>query len=206
MNQPSRYTAFLDASILFSVFKSNFILFLSQSELFRVRWSPDVHEEWIRAQMERRQSVSREALERKRSIMDSQFPDALVTGYEILIDNYKLDDLDDRHVVAAAEKGHANVIVTDNPKDFPADKIPKSIIVQTADQFVADQFDVTISSARQVATAMIRHQNSLTKSRPNWKTYCENFAARFPLSNELATTQDFESTVETVLLSGEWKF
>lgn len=80
MNQPSRYTAFLDASVLFSVFKSNFILFLSQSELFRVRWSSDVHEEWIRAQMERRQNISREALERKRSIMDSQFPDALVTS------------------------------------------------------------------------------------------------------------------------------
>jgi hypothetical protein len=53
---------------------------------------------------------------------------------------------------------------------------------------------------------MIRHQNSLTKSRPSWKTYCEIFAARFPLSNELATTHDFEKTVEIVLESGEWKF
>lgn len=206
MNHPSRYTAFLDASVLFSVFKSNFILFLSQSELFRVRWSAHVHEEWIQAQLERRTKATREALEKKRTIMDSEFPDALVLGYESFIENYNLEDPDDRHVVAAAEKGNANVIVTDNPKDFPADKIPDSMIVQTADQFVADQFDVTISSARQVAIAMIRHHKSLTKSQPSWETYCEIFAKQFPLSFELVSTSDFQSTIETVLLSGEWKF
>jgi hypothetical protein len=45
--------------------------------------------------------------------------DCLVTGYEPLIDAVDLPDKDDRHVIAAAIKAGAQVIVTDNLRDFP---------------------------------------------------------------------------------------
>ena len=46
--------------------------------------------------------------------METSFPDALVTDWESLIDAVELPDPGDRHVVAAARAGRADVIVTDN--------------------------------------------------------------------------------------------
>jgi hypothetical protein len=43
-----------------------------------------------------------------------------VSGYEPLIEGLKLPDPDDRHVLAAAVKAGAQVIVTRNLRDFPA--------------------------------------------------------------------------------------
>ena len=45
-------------------------------------------------------------------LMDKHAEDALVTGYETLIAGLKLPDPDDRHVLAAAIHGRADVIVT----------------------------------------------------------------------------------------------
>ncbi|SUC25605.1 Uncharacterised protein [Providencia rustigianii] len=51
--------------------------------------------------------------------MNIALPDAKVEQYEPLIDGLELPDLDDRHVVAAAIKSNAKIIVTLNLKDFP---------------------------------------------------------------------------------------
>lgn len=49
--------------------------------------------------------------------------DCLVTGFEPLIDILCLPDPNDRHVVAAAIKGRADVIVTFNLKHLPAETL-----------------------------------------------------------------------------------
>ena len=54
--------------------------------------------------------------------MDRHFPDALVVGFEPLIDGLTLPDADDRHVLAAAIRGQADVIITQNLKDFPREE------------------------------------------------------------------------------------
>jgi len=46
--------------------------------------------------------------------------DCLVVGYEPLIEALKLPDPGDRHVLAAAIRCSAQVIVTSSVKDFPA--------------------------------------------------------------------------------------
>ncbi len=51
--------------------------------------------------------------------MDQAAPDALGTGYESLIESIELPDPDDRHVLAAAIRCGASVIVTLNLSDFP---------------------------------------------------------------------------------------
>jgi hypothetical protein len=53
--------------------------------------------------------------------MDLAIPGALVSGHEALIDGLVLPDPDDRHVLAAAIRCHASVILTFNERDFPAD-------------------------------------------------------------------------------------
>ena len=51
--------------------------------------------------------------------MDENVRDCLVTGYQSLISSLELPDPDDRHVLAAAIKAQAELIITWNTKDFP---------------------------------------------------------------------------------------
>lgn len=108
-----------DACVLYPAPLRDFLLHLATTDLFAARWTTRIHEEWIENLLESRNDLAREKLERTRDAMDSAIPDCLVTHYEPLIDGLTLPDPDDRHVLAAAIKANAQVIVTFNLKDFP---------------------------------------------------------------------------------------
>lgn len=74
--------------------------------------------------------------------MEAAFPDALVTDWESLADTVRLPDPGDRHVVAAARAGRADVIVTDNLADFPPTALPDSLARQSLDDFLLDALDL----------------------------------------------------------------
>ena len=68
--------------------------------------------------------------------------DCLVQGYEPLIDVLDLPDPDDRHVLAAAIKVNAQLIVTRNLKDFPVKTLAEwGIRPKSPDNFVRDVMD-----------------------------------------------------------------
>jgi hypothetical protein len=74
--------------------------------------------------------------------MASAFPEAVVIGYERLIEGMT-NDAADRHVLAAAIAAGADVIVTDNVRHFPSTACePYGIEVQTADEFLSYSFDL----------------------------------------------------------------
>lgn len=58
-------------------------------------------------------------LGRTRTLMEKAIPDALVTGCEGLAGQLVLPDENDRHVLAAAVRAGAQVIVTTNLRGFP---------------------------------------------------------------------------------------
>ena len=66
-----------------------------------------------------RPDIPSEKLIRLRRLMNRAVPDVLVDGYEPLIEALKMPDPGDRHVLAAAIKCRAQLIVTSNVKDFP---------------------------------------------------------------------------------------
>jgi hypothetical protein len=69
--------------------------------------------------------------------MEAAIPAAPVSGYEPLVSTLKLPDVDDRHVLAAAIRCSAQVIVTTNVRDFPADALaPWDVEAQHPDTFV----------------------------------------------------------------------
>lgn len=57
--------------------------------------------------------------------MNTAFPEAIVTGYSSLIQAVELHDANDRHVLAAAIQASADLIVTNNIKDFPEEELDK---------------------------------------------------------------------------------
>ncbi|WP_243710733.1 PIN domain-containing protein [Actinomadura sp. KC216] len=66
-----------------------------------------------------------------------------MTDYEPLIEGLKLPDPDDRHVLAAAIKAGAQVIVTANVRDFPREALqPWALEAKTPDEFILDQIDI----------------------------------------------------------------
>lgn len=94
-------------------------MWLGLSGRFRARWSLQIHEEWKRNLLINRPDLTREQVDRTSTAMDQAIPDGLITGYEALIDGLCLPDPNDRHVLAAAIRCNASVIVTSNEKNFP---------------------------------------------------------------------------------------
>ncbi|MDO1498899.1 PIN domain-containing protein [Winogradskyella maritima] len=76
-----------------------------------------IFDEW--ESVMKRKGVSEEIAKKRANMANLAFPDAFVSNYEPLIETLTLPDLKDRHVMAAAIKTNANVIVTNNLKDFP---------------------------------------------------------------------------------------
>ncbi len=74
--------------------------------------------------------------------MKNVFPDSTVEKYESLISSLQLPDEDDRHVLAAAIRCKADVIVTFKLKDFPLNYLSEfDIEAQHPDVFVSNLID-----------------------------------------------------------------
>jgi hypothetical protein len=85
---------------------------------------------------------------------------ALVTNFEDLIPSLVLPDADDRHVLAAAIRTSADLILTFNIKDFPAELLrPYGIEACHPDPFLVDQLDLdpqTLCLAARLHRASLR--------------------------------------------------
>lgn len=110
----------LDACVIYPATLRDFLMHLAVAGLYEARWSDHIHDEWIRNVLADRPDLTADKLVYTRSRMDDAVPGGLVTGYEDLIDTLVLPDPNDRHVLAAAVRAGAGVIVTINLKDFPA--------------------------------------------------------------------------------------
>ena len=122
----SNFTVIYDACVLYPAPLRDLLMRLALTDLYRARWTDMIHDEWIRNVLLQRPDLKREDLERTRSLMNANVRDSLVTGFAHLIPAIELPDADDRHVVAAAIHAGANLIVTFNLKDFPAEALKRS--------------------------------------------------------------------------------
>lgn len=135
----SRYAALLDANVLYPAPLRDLLLQPAVTDIFKAKWTADIHREWIEALLRNEPARDRAALERTRDLMDRATRDSLVEGYRALIPALTLPDADDRHVLAAAIVGRCDVIVTQNLADFPAEALdPFGIDVQHPDQFLVN--------------------------------------------------------------------
>jgi hypothetical protein len=149
----NRFTALCDACALFGALKRNLLLSRAEADLYRVRWSAQILDEVERnlTEMlaEKGDAEARQKAQHVRQAMERAFPDASVSGHEVLIDcMLGMPDPDDRHVVAAALKTQASVIVTDNSAHFPCEVLgPLDLEVKSADEFIADTIGLDVGRA-----------------------------------------------------------
>jgi predicted nucleic acid-binding protein len=139
----SPFTVIYDACVLYPAPLRDFLMWLALSGRFRARWSAQIHEEWKRNLLKNRSDITPEQVDRTSALMDRAIPDALVTGHDVLVPGLNLPDADDRHVLAAAIRCNASVIVTFNERDFPESVLaPFGIEAQHPDEFAENLFDL----------------------------------------------------------------
>ncbi len=145
-----------DASVLYPSTMRDLLIRIAQSGLVQAKWSDDILDEMFAALRRQRPDLDPARLDRARSLMGTAVRDWKVSGYAALIDTLKLPDPDDRHVLAAAIKARAQVIVTANLRDFPAADLSNwDIDPKSPDEFVRDQISLdrsrVFASVQQIA-------------------------------------------------------
>lgn len=135
------FVVLLDANVLYPAPLRDFLVTLATTGLYSAKWSDRIHDEWIRNLLKNRPDLEPNVLAHTREMMNQAVPDCLVTGYEPIIDGLVLPDPKDRHVLAAAIRCGAQIIVTHNLKDFPADILEQyGIEAIHPDEFLEYQF------------------------------------------------------------------
>jgi len=161
-----RPVAVCDACVLYSITMADLLTSLGEAGLYHPRWTHEIHEEWIRNVIENRGpsgTVTREKLEARRDAMIEAIEDSLVEGYEELIPTIMLPDEDDRHVVAAAIKSEATLILTINLKDFPQQTLAAwNLTAKHPDDFTFE----LLQSVQETVVAVVREMRARRKRPP----------------------------------------
>ena len=188
----SNFTAVYDACVLYPAPLRSFLMYLALTDMYRAKWTAEIHEEWMRNVEKDYPDIEREQLERVRELMDSHVRDCLVTGYEDLIEPLNLPDPDDRHVLAAAIRCGASVIVTSNLKDFPDEVLSKyGIEAQHPDEFISHLFDLSPS---EVCGAAQQQRASLKNPKMNAEEFLDSLEKQ-GLASTVASLRDYEDLI-----------
>lgn len=164
----NHYTVCLDACTLVPVLKRNLLLTLAKGKMFRAIWSEEILAETERGISrlfaEHGKPDPETAAKRQVHRIRMAFEQALVDGYDILDPSLQaLPDQNDRHVVAAAVRGNAAAIITDNLKHFPAEVLDGfDIQVVSSDAFIAD----TIELDHRMASGLIFEMRQRLRNPP----------------------------------------
>lgn len=114
------FVVVLGANVLYP-FRTRDILFTFAHEgLFRARFTEEIVDEWTRNLLARKPELS-ESIRLQVNAIRGAFDECFVTGHMPLVEGLDMPDPDDRHVLAAAIRCSAQVIVTENKRDFPQD-------------------------------------------------------------------------------------
>ncbi len=193
----SNFTVLFDANVLYPAPLRDFLLRLAVTDLFRAKWTDDIHEEWIsnvlkNAEKKGNLNITREKLERTKALMNEYAQDALVTDYKELIETLKLPDPDDRHVLAAAIKGRCDLIVTFNLKDFPENILAKyGLQACHPDDFITDLIDLSNITVAKVAKI---HRESLKNPPKDIDEYLSTLESQ-GLAGTVSELEDFKELI-----------
>jgi predicted nucleic acid-binding protein len=189
----ARYTALLDACVLYPLAMADALMNLATAGLFAAKWTARIESEWIAALEEKRPDLQGR-LGFRRDQMREAVPDweLAETAWKTCAGGLSLPDPDDVHVLAAALAGQADCIVTAIQKDFPAEVVGVlGIEVMHPDQFIVAQWDLDQLGA--VA--------AFKRMRARWKkpsANAEQFAEALERGGLPATAQRLREAIELI--------
>jgi predicted nucleic acid-binding protein len=147
-----------DANALYGNAQRDLLIRIAQSGLVQAKWTDQILDEMLGNLGKKRPDIPPEKLGILRELMNKAVRDCLVTGYEPLIESLQLPDPDDRHVLAAAIRSGAQVIVTTNLRHFPEAELGQwNVEAKSPDDFVLDQINIdariVYSCVREIANS-----------------------------------------------------
>jgi hypothetical protein len=134
----SAFRVVLDACVIYPMPLCDALLRFAAAGLYQPYWSNEILAEATRNLLADGR-VSPEGAARRDGAVRSRFPESMVTGYESLTAAMP-NQAKDRHVVAAAVKAGAELIVTFNLRDFTP--LPDGIEASHPDDFLCDLLDL----------------------------------------------------------------
>lgn len=140
----------LDANVLYTATLRSLLMDLAILGVYEAHWTARIQEEWQRNLLANRPELRSENLKRVQLLMEQALPGALIQVDEMELQGIELPDPDDLHVLAAAHRAAAEVIVTANLRDFPASPLaPLSLRAMSPDQFLVTLLEKNSGSVQQ---------------------------------------------------------
>ena len=136
---PRPLVAVLDACVLYPAILRDALLRAAEAGVYQLRWTEEILSE-LRRNLVADRGAPAERVERMLAGLAAAFEDGRVSGHERHVQGLK-NDPKDRHVVATAIEGGAELIVTANLKHFPPALMPDGIRAISADEFLLELFE-----------------------------------------------------------------
>lgn len=137
----SSFKVVLDACSIFPMVLRDTLLRAAHAGLYRAQLTDDILEE-VRRNLITQRGIAEDKAQKLVDVVKKQFPEAFVTKHRRLIASMPNNEKD-RHVLAAAVACDAQVIVTQNLRDFPSDDLsPFDIEAQSPDDFLIHLFHI----------------------------------------------------------------
>jgi len=174
----------LDACVLFPMYLRDTLLSTADEDLYLPYWSQKIIDEVI-GNLVKGGTLSQEKAKNLERTIKIAFPEAMVE-VPVALEQAMTNDPKDRHVLAAAVTAGADIIVTNNLKDFRENELaPWNIIAQSPDEFLSDLLDEYPDSI----VDLLQQQSQKYKNPPKTFTELINFLG------EKAGTPKFASNI-----------
>jgi predicted nucleic acid-binding protein len=156
----AHFPVVLDTCVLYPARTRDVLLSLAADGLYEPHWTEDILDELRRNLLAKVKPVPN--VDNLIDVMTNRWPNGLISNYASLVPSMTCD-VKDRHVLAAAVRAHAEVIVTSNVKDFPGHSTePYDVRVVRPDDFALDVFELNPRVAvRALSTQATRLNHTL---------------------------------------------
>ncbi len=156
----ARFRVFLDACVLLPQTLRDVLLTAAESGFYFPLWSEDVLDEMERNLIDKRGLTPQQTAHLREEMLRA-FPDSTLSDYGSLIASMTNPE-HDRHVLAAAVRGNAEIIVTENLRHFPAEACdPHEIRPCSVDDFLSDLLSLDHERLCEVLRTIERDRRNL---------------------------------------------
>ena len=171
----ARFTAVLDACVLYPIATADALVSLAVAGLFTAKWTVAIENEWLAVAENRHPDLVGRFTTRRDAMRDAVLDwEVKAEGWKALAHSLSLPDPNDVHVLAAAIAGHADCIVTANLKDFPASVLEVyGLVALHPDDFIVAQLDLDLYVALGAFKAMRERKRNPTYSSEEFATAME---------------------------------